>query len=69
MAMRATILGLLASSTIWVVLLIPAQRRMLQLGADHDDELQRVYRRWNVGGWLAVVPLLWSLWSMTYKPL
>ncbi len=65
---RGAILGLLGSTTVWVLVLIPAQRRMLRLGAEQDDELRRVYQRWNVAGWLAAVPLLWSLWCMTYKP-
>ncbi len=65
---RWAILGLLVSTTIWVLVLIPAQRRMLRLDADQDDELRRVYQRWNVVGWIAAVPLLWSLWCMTYKP-
>ena len=65
---RGAILGLLSSTTIWVLLLIPAQRQMLRLGADQDDELRRVYQRWNVGGWIAAVPLFFALWCMTYKP-
>ena len=65
---RGAVLGLLASTTIWVLVLIPAQRRMLRLDAEQDDELQRVFRRWNVAGWIAVVPLMWSLWCMTDKP-
>lgn len=65
---REAMFGLLGSTTIWVLVLIPAQRRMLRLGSDQDDELRRVYQRWNIGGWIAAVPLLWSLWCMTYKP-
>ena len=65
---RGAMLGLLASTMIWVLVLIPAQHRMLRLGSDQAEAQRRVYQRWNVAGWIAVVPLLWSLWCMTYKP-
>lgn len=65
---REAMFGLLGSTTVWVLVLIPAQRRMLRLGPDQDGELRRVYQRWNLAGWIAAVPLLWSLWCMTYKP-
>jgi len=65
---RQGIIGLGIATVVWLVLLVPAQRAMLRLTPADDDELQRVYRRWNVVGWIAVVPILWSLWSMTWKP-
>ncbi len=49
---REAIIGSVASTTIWVLLLIPAQRRMLRLDAEHDSELRRVFRRWNRGAGL-----------------
>jgi uncharacterized membrane protein len=65
---RDAMVGLSLSTTIWLVILIPAQRRMRRLAPEQDAELTRVYQRWNLAGWLAAVPLLWSLWNMVYKP-
>jgi uncharacterized membrane protein len=65
---REAMLGLAGSTTIWVLVLIPAQRTMLRLSPALDARLITVYRRWNVAGWIAAIPLLWSLWCMTYKP-
>lgn len=65
---RNAMLGLALSTAIWLVVLVPAQRRMRQLGTGDDAELVRTYQRWNVSGWVAVVPLLWSLWQMVNKP-
>jgi len=61
-------IGLGISTALWLVVLVPAQGRMRQLGPSDDAELARTYRRWNVIGWLAVLPLLWSLWHMVNKP-
>lgn len=65
---REAIIGLGIATVMWLVLLVPAQRAMLRLTPGDDARLRRVYRRWNVVGWLAVVPILWALWSMTWKP-
>jgi len=66
---REGIIGLAIATVVWLVLLVPAQRAMVRLTPADDEALRRVYRRWNVVGWMAVVPILWSLWSMTWKPL
>ncbi|MDZ7631077.1 MAG: DUF2269 family protein [Gemmatimonadaceae bacterium] len=65
---REAILALGLSTAIWLTVLVPAQRRLLQLAPDADAELSRVYQRWNITGWLATIPLGWSLWCMVYKP-
>jgi len=65
---RNAIIGLGISTALWLVVLVPAQRRMRQLGPSQDAELARTYHRWNIIGWLAVLPLLWSLWHMVNKP-
>ncbi len=65
---RGALIGLGLSTTLWLLVLVPAQRQMLRLGPESDPELQQVYARWNVTGWLATVPLIWSLWNMVYKP-
>lgn len=65
---RNAVLGLSLSTAVWLVVLVPAQRRLLRIGPGQDDVLRRTYSRWNVAGWLAAVPLLWALWNMVYKP-
>ncbi|MCC7053132.1 MAG: DUF2269 family protein [Gemmatimonadaceae bacterium] len=65
---REAIIGLSLSTTVWLLVLVPAQRKMLRFGPGQDAELRRTYGRWNATGWLAAVPLLWSLWCMVYKP-
>ncbi len=65
---RDAMIGLGLATALWLLVLVPAQGRMLQLGPDSDLELRQVYRRWNAAGWLATVPLIWSLWNMVNKP-
>lgn len=65
---RNALIGLGISTMLWLTVLVPAQRRMRQLGPSDDAELAHTYHRWNVIGWLAVAPLLWSLWNMVTKP-
>jgi len=65
---RNAMIGLGISTLLWLVVLVPAQRRMRLLGPSDEAELRRTYHRWNVTGWVAVAPLLWSLWNMVNKP-
>ena len=65
---RQAVIGLALSTTIWLVVLVPAQRQMVRLSPAEDAALVRVYRRWNATGWLAAIPLLWALYCMTWKP-
>ncbi len=60
--------GLAVSTVLWAALLIPAQVMMLKAGKGEDTRVERAYRRWTVVGWLAVVPMLYSLWQMSAKP-
>jgi hypothetical protein len=57
--------GLAASTAIWLVVLLPAQRTMVV--ADDAETLRRAYLRWTVWGWLAVAPLLYALWAMVAR--
>ena len=66
---RNAMIGLGVSTALWLIVLVPAQRRLRQLGPADDADLVRTYHRWNAVGWLAVVPLLWSLWNMINKPI
>jgi len=66
--LRQAILGLAISTALWLVVLVPTQRAMLRLAPTDDSKIRRLYWRWNVTGWIAVVPILWSLWCMTTKP-
>ncbi len=65
---REAMIGLLLSTAVWLVVLVPAQRQLLRIAPEQEVLLQRTYQRWNGAGWLAAVPLLWSLWCMVYKP-
>jgi uncharacterized membrane protein len=65
---RWAMLGLGVSTVIWLVILVPAQRQMVRLHSSDDDAVRSVYGRWRTAGWLAVAPLLWSIWCMVAKP-
>lgn len=65
---RDGVIGLAIATIIWLIVLVPVQRRLVRCGAGDDTERDRLFHRWNVAGWFAVLPLLYSLWSMTYKP-
>lgn len=60
--LRAGIAGLGLSTVIWLVVLLPAQRRMLQA---EGEALRAAMWQWRIWGWIAVVPLVWALWAMT----
>ena len=65
---RDAVIGLAISTCIWVIVLLPAQRALVRGEARDDATLSRLYNRWNGAGAIAVLPLLYSLWCMTYKP-
>lgn len=62
-------IGLLAASTVlWLVVLLPAQRAMSRAAAaDDDDALRPAVRRWTIWGWVATVPLVLAVWRMVAK--
>lgn len=60
--LRSGIMGLGLSTAIWLVVLVPAQRRML---VAEGAALRAAMLQWRLWGWLAVVPLVWALWAMT----
>jgi uncharacterized membrane protein len=65
---RQAIVALGASTLLWLVVLVPAQRRMSTTAPADDAALVRAYRRWNAIGWLATAPLVYALWCMVAKP-
>jgi uncharacterized membrane protein len=65
---REAMIGLGIATVVWLTMLVPAQRAMSRLPADAESRMSALYQRWNAIGFLAVVPLLWSLWCMVYKP-
>lgn len=65
---RDAVIGLAIATAVWLIVLVPAQRRMLSLEPGSEVEVRPVYRRWTIAGWLAVLPLLWALWAMVFKP-
>ncbi|MCU0623953.1 MAG: DUF2269 domain-containing protein [Gemmatimonadaceae bacterium] len=62
--LRVGLLGLGLSTAIWLVVLLPAQRRML---VAEGAALRAALWQWRLWGWLAVVPLVWALWAMTTR--
>lgn len=62
---RTGILALGLSTGIWLVVLVPMQRRML---VAEGPALRVALWQWRLWGWIAVVPLVWGLWAMTTKP-
>ncbi|HYW51673.1 MAG TPA: DUF2269 family protein [Gemmatimonadaceae bacterium] len=65
---RDGVIGLAIATAIWLIVLVPVQRRLVRCGPGDEAERDRLFQRWNVAGWCAVLPLLYSLWSMIYKP-
>ncbi|MCA2989201.1 DUF2269 family protein [Gemmatimonas sp.] len=66
---RQAIVALTLSTVLWVVVLVPAQRRMVQhTGGANDESLVRAYGRWSVWGWTATAPLVYAVWCMVAKP-
>ncbi|MCX5768179.1 MAG: DUF2269 family protein [Gemmatimonadetes bacterium] len=53
------------SAVIWLGWLIPDQLRLER--TENPLDIQRYFRRWNALGWLAAVPLFYSLWVMIIK--
>ncbi|MBI3792696.1 MAG: DUF2269 family protein [Gemmatimonadetes bacterium] len=62
------IMGLAIATALWAVVLIPAQVTMLRAGRGPDADVERAFGRWTKVGWLAVVPMLYSVWQMVAKP-
>ena len=63
------ICGLVVSTALWAVVLIPAQVTMLRAGVAPDETVAKAYTRWARVGWAAVVPMLYSVWQMSAKPM
>jgi uncharacterized membrane protein len=66
---RQALVALTLSTVLWLVVLVPAQRRMVQhTGGANDEPLVRAYGRWSVWGWTATAPLVYAVWCMVAKP-
>jgi uncharacterized membrane protein len=65
---KRAIVGLAIATLLWLVVLIPAQVTMLGAGKKPEAEVGAAYKRWTLVGWLAVAPMLYSLWQMVAKP-
>ena len=53
------------SAVLWLGWLLPDQLRLAR--TENPLEIQRYFRRWNALGWLAAIPLFYSLWIMIIK--
>ena len=63
-------IGALAAATVlWLVLLLPDQRRMERLGPEDGERLRRVFLRWRVVGWASTLALFYGLWAMVTRSL
>jgi uncharacterized membrane protein len=65
---RQALVALGLSMLTWLLVLVPAQRAMLHTPRADEAALGRAYRRWNLVGWGATVPLVYALWCMVVKP-
>jgi len=69
---RNAVVALVISTLAWLIVLVPAQREMLHLDITNDvasdQRLVRAFRRWNITGWAATVPLIYAIWCMVAKP-
>jgi uncharacterized membrane protein len=58
-------IGALALATLlWLVFLLPDQRRMERAGSGDDETLRRAFHRWSAVGWAATAVLYYGLWAM-----
>lgn len=62
---RLGLLTLALSTTMWLGVLVPLQRRWVR--AADRREADRLYRWWSVVGWSATAPLLFGLWVMATR--
>jgi uncharacterized membrane protein len=61
-------IGALAVSTaLWLVFLLPDQRRLERVDPGDDVALRRIFARWSVVGWAATAVLFYGLWAMVAK--
>lgn len=58
------IVALAVSTTIWLAMLLPDQRRLERLDAADEGQLRRLFTRWMFVGWGATVVLFYGLWVM-----
>ena len=63
------ILAFGATTAIWLVALLPDQWRMEQCDPADEIRFGRLFRRWNLVGWMATAALYWGLWIMVTKPI
>jgi uncharacterized membrane protein len=61
-------IGALAVSTaLWLVFLLPDQRRLERVDPGDGVALRRIFARWSVVGWTATAVLFYGLWAMVAK--
>jgi uncharacterized membrane protein len=65
--LRQGIWALAASTALWLVFLLPDQRRLERADPADDAALRRIFRRWSALGWTATAFLFYGLWAMVYK--
>jgi uncharacterized membrane protein len=56
--------ALVLATLLWLVFLLPDQRRMERAGSGDDETLRRAFRRWSTVGWAATAVLYYGLWAM-----
>ena len=62
--LRAGIASLGVATLLWLVMLLPDQRRMERTNPADEAGLGRAFRRWSVVGWGATLVLYYGLWRM-----
>lgn len=59
--------ALVASTLVWLVMLLPDQVRMARLQSGDSERVQVVFRRWSLVGWSATLLLYVAIWYMVTK--
>ncbi len=61
------ILILGTTTFLWLVLLLPDQRRMQRVIMGDYARLRRLFLRWSLVGWASTAALFWALWGMVTR--
>ncbi|MEO8030796.1 MAG: DUF2269 family protein [Gemmatimonadota bacterium] len=58
---------LAATTFLWLVVLLPDQRRMERAIMGDYARLRRLFLRWSLVGWASTAALFWAMWGMVSR--